>query len=116
MEKLTTYDKEVLLRWFFYHIKPEERHALSREHPQAYNHYVGEEIVQVVGVSDNLAAYWTVIVHFTPETARDSWCPHESTGPFATISRGAFRTEEAASAWVDSHLPKGAKYEIKHIA
>ena len=41
------YDKDVLLKWFFYRITAEERAALMREHPEAYNRYVGQDVARV---------------------------------------------------------------------
>ncbi len=49
----TTFDKEQLLRFLFYHMQPDQRFALMRELPGAYNRYVGAECAVVGRKCDN---------------------------------------------------------------
>lgn len=41
------YDKDVILRWFEYRMSPEDRRALMREHPEAYNRWMGHTVAVV---------------------------------------------------------------------
>ena len=52
MEQATTFDKESLLRFLFYHMSQEQRAAIMRELPGCYNRYVGQPVCSVVRNSD----------------------------------------------------------------
>ena len=56
--------------------------------------------------------YYSVIVHYVEPRLATVWHPTESTGPFATLSRGAFRTEAQAEQWAQDHL-QGTPYHIR---
>jgi len=57
--------------------------------------------------------YWTLVLDYQP-LALSVWYPTEPTGPFATLTRGAFATEELAHAWAAKHL-RGGPYTTKHV-
>lgn len=59
-------------------------------------------------------SYFTVLIPFVGPELRTVWHPTEATGPFATLSRGAFDSEEEAKKWGDTCL-KGAPYSIREI-
>lgn len=40
------------------------------------------------------------------------WHPIEPTGPFAVLTRGAFKTQADAQVWANEHIP-GYEYEVK---
>jgi len=66
-------------------------------------------------MSDDLRPYYTVIVPFVSPEFRTEWhaddrAPHAG----ATLTRGAFRTIDAAIAWGRDHL-RGAPYSVKRI-
>lgn len=48
MEQLSTFDKEILLRFFEYNMPMETRHKIMKEFPQIYNRWMGREIVSVI--------------------------------------------------------------------
>lgn len=54
--------------------------------------------------------YYTVIIPYTAEHA-NRWTPTESKGPFSTLSRGAFASEDIAHEWARKHLGK-APYTV----
>lgn len=45
--KLSDFEKDQLLDWFFFHLSMEDRRRLMQELPQAYNNAMGREIVKV---------------------------------------------------------------------
>ena len=49
--------------------------------------------------------HYTVIIPYAAQNATE-WHPTERTGPFSTLQRGAFRTQEEAYAWVDIYSCK----------
>jgi hypothetical protein len=61
-----------------------------------------------------LESYYSLSVPWEPNPAkRTAWHPTESTGPFKTLSRGAFKTVAEAHAWARKHLGAGAHYTIR---
>jgi len=56
--------------------------------------------------------YYTIVVPYVPPPFRTEWHPDRPTGPFATLVRGAFKTEGEAIAWAREHLG-GTPYSIK---
>jgi hypothetical protein len=50
--RLGYFDSETLLRWFYHHLRMEDRYALMAEFPHLYNRWVGAEIVKVVKTHD----------------------------------------------------------------
>lgn len=61
------------------------------------------------------APYFTVVIPWAPESQRTEWHPTEATGPFKTLTRGAFGTESEAHQWASDHLNNTA-YEVRRIA
>lgn len=57
-------------------------------------------------------SYVTVLVPFVSSPNQTKWHPTTSKGPFAVLSRGAFKTEEEAISWARSNL-NGAPYSLK---
>jgi hypothetical protein len=58
--------------------------------------------------------YQTCIIPWEPDaTKRTRWHPTEPTGPFATLSRGAFYATDAAHTWAKQHLGEGATYSLR---
>lgn len=55
--------------------------------------------------------YWTVIIPYT-DVNRTEWHPTQRTGPFSTVSRGAFATRAEADAWARRKL-RGTKYRLR---
>lgn len=51
-DKLREYDKDMILAWFAYRLDPETRRALWQELPEAYNRWVGQEVVIVIRTPD----------------------------------------------------------------
>jgi hypothetical protein len=49
-----------------------------------------------------ISGYYTVLVPFSERPTQ--WHPTTSTGPFAVLTRGAFRTRAEAVAWADDKL------------
>lgn len=54
--------------------------------------------------------YYTIVLAYEPHGS--PWHPIESTGPFAVVSRGSFRTEEEAHAWALLQIP-GYHYVVR---
>lgn len=54
--------------------------------------------------------YFSVLVPFSKHPTE--WHPTSSTGPFKVLSRGFFRSQEAAIKWAVDHL-QGQPYEIR---
>jgi hypothetical protein len=52
--------------------------------------------------------YWTVCIPFTIE-GRTEWHPTESTGPFATLTRGCFASIAEARVWAAEKLGNTAR-------
>lgn len=55
----TFFDKDTLLRWFFYNLPWDGEQAINRaklirELPGAYNRYVGQEVAEVRRASDGV--------------------------------------------------------------
>jgi hypothetical protein len=71
----------------------------------------------VIGVLPANASYYSIIIPYQHEHRTNQWMPHEATGPFATLSRGAFSSKSEAHKWAREHLPKSAKYRLrKHMS
>jgi hypothetical protein len=51
--------------------------------------------------------YWTVRLEYAPHLAGRRFWPTESTGPFATLTRGAFRSQGEACIWASRELGPG---------
>lgn len=54
--------------------------------------------------------YWSIILGYVPNGTK--WHPTESTGPFAVLSRGCFRSTAAADAWAAANIP-GHSYTLR---
>jgi hypothetical protein len=59
--------------------------------------------------------YWTIIISFQAQFADHPFMPHQASGPFSTLTRGAFRTNEDAVRWAKETLPEGAKVRFHQI-
>jgi hypothetical protein len=57
------------------------------------------------------ASYFTVLIPWVPAAYATEWHPTDPTGPFATLSRGCFATQEAAIEWGRAHLD-GSPYSV----
>lgn len=55
--------------------------------------------------------YYSVLIPYVA-TGATQWHPTEPTGPFRTLSRGAFDTRKEAEDWADRHL-NGKPYSVK---
>lgn len=58
------------------------------------------------------APYFTCIIPYVVAKYATEWHPVCSTGPFATISRGCFKSEDDAIEWAKANL-NGCPYSIK---
>lgn len=47
IDQLTTFEKDLLLRWFFYHLGLDQRDELMHQFPLIYNKAVGREVMTV---------------------------------------------------------------------
>lgn len=74
----------------------------------------GEKIVPVTTNGETVEAYYTILVPYVGPKYKTPWHPDKPTGPFAVLSRGAFKTEEAAIEWAQTHL-KGTPYTLKLV-
>lgn len=59
--------------------------------------------------------YFTIVIAYQERFALDPWMPHDASGPFSTLSRGAFPTKSEARAWARTHLPKGARFRYREV-
>lgn len=59
--------------------------------------------------------YFTIVIAYQELYKDDPWMPHEATGPFSTLSRGAFPTKSEARAWARTHLPKAARFRCREV-
>ncbi len=60
--------------------------------------------------------YFTVLIPYEPRLdRRTDWHPTESVGPFATLTRGAFRTASEAVAWARRNLGQ-TRYYFQEVA
>ena len=57
-----------------------------------------------------MAHYYSVLIPWSDTPTM--WHPSDRTGPFALLSRGAFRTVDAARAWAEREL-RGEPYRLK---
>ena len=57
--------------------------------------------------------YFTVIIPYT-EVGQTEWHPTDRTGPFKTLSGGAFPTKKQAHDWAKSHLGH-TKYSVRRM-
>jgi hypothetical protein len=56
--------------------------------------------------------YFSVLVPYVKPHLATQWHPTSPSGPFAVLSRGAFRTKQAARRWAKAHL-NGSPYELR---
>jgi hypothetical protein len=56
--------------------------------------------------------YYTVVIPWSEKPTQ--WHPTEATGPFATLVRGCFSSEEAAHNWALSCL-EGQPYSVRKL-
>jgi hypothetical protein len=57
---------------------------------------------------------YLLFVHWEADPIlRTEWHPTEPTGPFKTLTRGAFATPEEAQKWADEHLGFSKTYSIE---
>lgn len=52
--EFTIHEKDQIIEFLNYYMGTELRHRLMRELPQAYNHMVGSEVVQVLRTRDGV--------------------------------------------------------------
>lgn len=57
--------------------------------------------------------YYTILIPWSDKPTQ--WHPTTKVGPFAVLSRGAFRHAEEAEEWAKEHLD-GQPFEVKRIA
>ena len=57
--------------------------------------------------------YYTIRIPWSNKPTQ--WHPTDKTGPFSVLTRGAFKTWEAAYAWAEKNLG-GQSYSIKQIS
>jgi hypothetical protein len=57
--------------------------------------------------------YYTVLIPWSDKPSK--WHPTDKVGPFAVLSRGAFRCTSEVEEWATEHL-EGQPFEIKRIA
>ncbi len=55
--------------------------------------------------------YYTVLIPYAASGATQ-WHPDTPTGPFSTLSRGAFNTRAQADEWAERHL-NGKPYSVR---
>lgn len=60
-----------------------------------------------------LVDYYTVRIPFSERPTM--WHPTENTGPFAVLTRGAFRDENEAHEWAREHLGYAPVFEVRHV-
>ncbi len=53
-----------------------------------------------------MTTYWTVRIPYQV-AGQTKWHPTEETGPFSTLTRGAFRTRDEACEWASRALGPG---------
>jgi hypothetical protein len=63
---------------------------------------------------ETLQPYFTILIPFAPFKFATEWHPTESTGPFKVLSRGSFKTYEAAIAWGKEKLG-GTPYSVAFV-
>lgn len=61
-----------------------------------------------------LDAYYTVLIPYVAPRFATPWHPTTNEGPFATLTRGAFPTQDAAIEWAQSRL-NGCPYSLVMI-
>lgn len=54
--------------------------------------------------------YLSIILRYVPEGT--VWHPTDKTGPFSVLSRGCFRSVQAARKWAEQNIP-GHTYETR---
>ena len=59
-------------------------------------------------------SYYTVVIPFPRTGPHTQWHPRSPVGPFAVLTRGAFRTEAEAHKWAADHL-EGTEYTVDLI-
>lgn len=64
-------------------------------------------------LDEAMETYFTVQIPFSKKPTK--WHPTDSSGPFSILTRGAFKSEKAASAWADEHLD-GQPYTVKKVS
>jgi hypothetical protein len=85
--------------------------AVAATHEPGRNDYAWTVHYPTATVPDG-APYYTVVIPFS-ETATE-WHPTERTGPFSTLTRGAFQTESMAREWADAKLA-GQPYTVRRV-
>lgn len=58
--------------------------------------------------------YFTIVIPFVPRQYATPMHPTEETGPFATLTRGAFPDIGSAIEWARTHL-NGTPYTIRFV-
>jgi hypothetical protein len=66
---------------------------------------------QLTWERDNLKPYYTLHVPYVGFEHATMWHPTEPDGPFKVLSRGNFKTQDAACAWALEHL-NGTSYSV----
>ena len=64
--------------------------------------------------AETVSSYFTILVPWVAPEFRTEWHPTEKTGPFAVLSRGAFKTEDEAVRWGRAKLG-GNPYSVKEV-
>lgn len=62
----------------------------------------------------DLEPYYTIIIPFVPREFATEWHPTEDKGPFMRLTRGNFKTVDAAITWGREKLA-GTPYEVKRV-
>ena len=61
-----------------------------------------------------MSAYYTLVLPWAPAAVRSPWHPTERTGPFSTLTRGAFATRREALQWAKRNLGR-APFTIRAL-
>jgi len=61
-----------------------------------------------------MESYWTVIIPYVKRELATVWHPTDSAGPFSTLTRGSFKTEEEAVRWAREKLA-GTPYSTRLV-
>jgi hypothetical protein len=86
-----------------------KRRALQKR----YGHTKAERRLRKRRAERSQLYYYSVLVPYVA-TGATKWHPTEATGPFSTLSRGAFDTRAEADAWARAHLNGKPYYVRKH--
>lgn len=66
-------------------------------------------------ITEGAGGYYTVLIRWAEPKKRTKWHPTEKTGPFSTLTRGAFPSEKKAHDWAKKTLGDSS-YEVKKIS